>query len=103
MAFRDALYRAERPNTKLANLVQSLPVETHTDSWQTIAPKVFDGFFSEVLELFPEKGQLHLVGSIAVHFEQFIRPIAAQYKWELVGSVGAPIDGLVQYHLQTNA
>ncbi len=98
--FRTALYKAERPNAKLANLVSALPVSDFPEVWAQVAPPCFEAFFEQTLERFQQRAPLHLIGSIAHHFQAYIAPVAEQHGWPIASVVAAPIEGLVHYHRQ---
>ena len=97
--FIDCLYRRPNPNRFLASLVPFAAQHRHDSYIQDVLARCFVAFF-EQLDYFGNSMSLplHLVGGVALEFEEELRAIAKQRGVVVGVMVESPVAGLVRYH-----
>ena len=97
--FIDCLYRQPNPNRFLASLVPFAAKNRRDNYIQEVLASCFEAFFDQ-LDYFEGKHglPLHLVGGIAVEFEEELRRIATQRGVSMGITTSSPITGLVRFH-----
>lgn len=97
------VYRSQRPNAFLASFAPFIAENSHMPEVSDFLFNEFTRYVTHNLMNYPEFPSLpvHLVGSIAVHFREFIGK-AIQASGGHIGNVtDTPIQGLATYHSNT--
>lgn len=93
------LYHQPYANRYLASFAPFASEHRKEDYIATLLNEVFNAYFQQQLQpLYPTNETLHLVGSVAVAFQEHLIPIAAHHGINTSVFTHAPIDGLVGYH-----
>lgn len=100
----DAVYSAERPNAYIASFAEFLSDFKDHHYTEELIYKCFSKFLKYHAAQFEDahEAPLHLVGSIAFHFENIIAEALSEWKIEKGKILKSPLEGLVDYHTKTN-
>jgi len=95
----ERVYRQPFPNRFLATFSVFLN-ENRTDPYINRLLKTnFEEFFTRnIIQYDYKKYSVNLVGSVAFHYSEIIKEVAAQNKIKIGTILKSPIDGLVEYH-----
>lgn len=95
----ERVYRQPFPNRFLATFSVFLN-ENRTDPYINRLLKTnFEEFFTRnIVQYDYKKYSVNLVGSVAFHYSEIIKEVAAQNKIKIGTILKSPIDGLVEYH-----
>ncbi len=95
----DGVYKKGFPNRFLATFTRFLAEHIdHPYCW-SVVEKSFVAFFERnVLQYPTDVREMGFVGSIASHFSDILREVAARYGYVVRAIVGRPMDALVAYH-----
>ena len=95
------VYQQPAPNRYLAQFSYFIHAHRHETYLQELLKSHFGDFFRRRILVFEshQRVPLHLMGSIAFHFQEEIKQAAAQFSIHLGSVLQNPIEGLVAYHL----
>lgn len=98
----DAVYKQSLPNRFLAQFSHFILSHKENNAIQELILSCFTAFFEQYIIRYPnyQNYSLNLVGSVAYHYQDFIKQVAANYGVIIEKIVKQPIDGLVDYHLE---
>ncbi|MCI4670628.1 MAG: hypothetical protein MRZ79_21010 [Bacteroidia bacterium] len=96
-----AIYRAEKPNVRMARLSKYLDEILHHDSVKRMIEARFDAFLVNSVLAYPNYQSLPVtfVGSIAYYFQEILLERCRQNGIEKVDIQHDPIENLVSYHI----
>lgn len=99
-ALIDEVYNAPHPNAYIASYVQFLGKHAEHHYTQELIHRCFAKFVKFHVVQFPNAvdAPLHLVGSIAFHFENIITDVLNEWKIEKGLILKSPLEGLIQFH-----
>lgn len=98
----DAVYKQPLPNRFLAQFSHFIFLHKENKAIEQLIHHCLTVFFEKYIIQYPnyKTYPLHLVGSVAYCYQDFIKKIAPNYQVQLGTIMKQPIDGLVEYHLQ---
>ncbi|MAZ37323.1 hypothetical protein N9F17_02365 [Salibacteraceae bacterium] len=96
----DEVYNAPQPNSYIASYVQFLGKHAQHHYTEDLIHRCFSKFVKFHVVQFPEAAEapLHLVGSIAFHFEHIINDVLDEWKIEKGQILKSPLEGLLDFH-----
>lgn len=97
------VYRTPRPNAFLASFAPFIAENAAMPEVETFLLDEFSRYVRHNLLNYPEFPSLpvHLIGSIATNFREYIAKAIAKYGGSIGNVVQAPLHGLVEYHKET--
>ena len=98
----DEVYSSPLPNAYIASYVQFLGKHATHHYTEELIHKCFAKFVKFHVVQFPNASEapLHLVGSIAFHFEDIITDVLDEWKIEKGLILKSPLEGLIDFHKQ---
>jgi N-acetylglucosamine kinase-like BadF-type ATPase len=96
----ERVYRQQFPNRFLAQHAQFLGQYQSEEAIQAIITNSFEEFFDRNVLKYPQCHDvpIHFTGSIAFHFAEFLRPVAASRQLTIGKITKSPIDEIARYH-----
>lgn len=96
----DRVYRQEKPNQFLAQLVPFLLQHKNAEYCQEFVRQNFREFFERNVTKLPDYSNFRIgfCGSIAYYFEQLLKNVAGDFGYFKIQILRNPIDGLEKYH-----
>jgi N-acetylglucosamine kinase-like BadF-type ATPase len=96
----ERVYRGETPNRFLASLSPFLARHLEEPALHDLALGAFKKFFLHNVMQYEEYShtKVHLVGSVAYHYQDVIREAARAYGIAIGAIIQSPMEGLIQYH-----
>lgn len=95
------IYEEPFPNRYIANFARFIYHKKDDSFVRHLIIRCFDDFFQyHILPYMEYKYPLHLVGSIAMHFQTYIEFLADNYEIRLGNMVEKPIAGLTLFHTE---
>ncbi len=96
----EEIYAAEHPNAYIASYVKFLGKHAEHHYTEELVHRCFAKFVKFHVVQFPEAAQapLHLIGSIAFHFENIIDDVLEEWKIEKGVILKSPLRGLIEFH-----
>jgi len=96
----ERVYRQPFPNRFLAQHAQFLGNHRSDETIQAIIIQCFEEFFDRNVLKYPQCRDVpvHLTGSIAYHFTEFLRPVAESRQLTVGKIIKSPIDDIAMYH-----
>lgn len=96
----DNVYNRPFANRYLAGFAPFLKKHEKKDKIAAIINKCLSAYFEKQIIKIPEyqKNKLSLTGSVAFHFSENIKNIAAKYSIEIADIVQSPMEGLIRFH-----
>lgn len=97
----DALYNKPLPNRFLASFAKFVNENLEMDYCKEIVTEGFTAFFENLVSKYPnyKDYSFNCVGSVGYNFRDILEEVAAEYGMQVGKIIRAPIDDLVQYHL----
>jgi N-acetylglucosamine kinase-like BadF-type ATPase len=97
------VYRKPFPNRYMAQFAQFVAGHLDFPEMEELIRTSFADFFRRNLMQYPEISScpLHFTGSIAFYFRQQLEQTAASFGWTLGKVCREPMQGLIDYHLNT--
>lgn len=94
------VYRTPSPNRFLASLAPFLRRHADIPGIRSIITEQFRLFFIRNVANYSAYGPggVHFVGSIAYHFQDLLREVAAELGYSIGRIIVSPMDGLIEYH-----
>ncbi len=101
--FKETIYKAEKPNFEIAQFSKFLNICSR-DLKKIILEKAFHSFFkNQIASIKDSKNyKLNFVGSISEVYQKDLRAIGSSLGYEIDKTIGDPIEGLINYHLNNN-
>ena len=96
--FLNKLYKEPFPNRFLAFFTPFAYKHKNHAFVKDILQQVFVSYFEEQICRYPDKLNLHLVGSVAYYFADEIGEVALRYGIHIWAINQSPIQGLIEYH-----
>jgi hypothetical protein len=98
----ERVYRQPFPNRFLAQHAQFLGNNKSEAAIQAIITHSFEEFFDRNVLKYPQcrNVPIHLTGSIAYHFAEFLHPVAESRKLTIGKIVKSPVDDIAMYHME---
>ncbi|MFK7905729.1 MAG: N-acetylglucosamine kinase [Chitinophagales bacterium] len=99
------VYKKTAPNRYLAKFSYFIHEHRKETYVQELLQSHFEDFFRKRILVFEghQNLPLHLIGSIAFHFQAEIKKVAAQFDIELGKILQNPMQDLIQYHLSIDS
>ena len=99
----ERVYRQALPNRFLAQHAQFLDTYKNEKAIQSIIIECFEEFFDRNVLKYPKCREvpIHFTGSIAFHFAEFLRHVAASRRLTIGKITKSPIDDIASYHTNT--
>lgn len=96
----DEVYNSPLPNAYIASYVQFLGQHSKHQYTKELLHRCFTQFVKFHVVQFPESMHipLHLVGSIAYHFENIITDVLGEWNIEKGQILKSPLEGLIDFH-----
>lgn len=95
----DRVYRQPFPNRFLAGLSPFLIQNIETPALRTLVLSSFRAFFTRnVMQYDYRNYPVHLIGSVAYHYEALLRQTARELNIEIGTILQSPMEGLIDYH-----
>lgn len=92
-------YNQAYPQKKIAQVCTWAMKHKDEPQISEIIIQEFDTFFQQIISNYRKHSQqLAFIGSIAFHFQEFIKPIAQKYNFELLSVQQNSIEGLIKFH-----
>ncbi len=100
--FLNKLYKEEAPNYYLASFARFAMENQTNDYCREVITQAFNAFFAHQVTTYTDysRYKLNLVGSIAHLAQQILKDVASEHGVEVGRIIRAPLDELVNYHLQ---
>jgi N-acetylglucosamine kinase-like BadF-type ATPase len=94
------VYRTEKPNQFLAQFVPFLSENLASDYCYEFVARNFTSFFERNVTKLPgfSSYPIGFAGSVAWHFGNVLKPVAAKFGYNELYVIKDPIDGLEKYH-----
>lgn len=102
VAILDAVYKQPLPNRFLAQFSHFIFSFKENKAIKVLIHNSFSVFFENYIIRYPgfSNYDLHLVGSVAYYYQDFIKQVAIKYNVTIGIIIKQPIDGLVDFHLK---
>lgn len=97
-----AIYRAEKPNVRMARLSKYLDEILHHDSIREMIEQRFDAFLSSTILTYPNYRDLPIsfIGSISYFFKEVLQDRCGHSGIQILNIEHDPIEKLVAYHIR---
>jgi hypothetical protein len=98
----DRVYKQPFPNRYLAQFTKFISSNIHIGELENLVIHSFSNFITRNLLQYPDVAtqSIHFTGSIAYHFKEQLEKTLAQHHLSLGTIEKAPMQNLIQYHLQ---
>src|SRR6218665_2873672 len=96
----EKVYSGQKPGTFIAGFCKFIGENIKEEYCANLVKDCFRQFFTEIIVRYPshQKSPIHFTGSIAFHFADLLKEIAAEYKTAVGKILKGPMDELVEYH-----
>lgn len=96
----EKVYSGQKPGTFVAGFCKFVGENIKEEYCTNLVKDCFRQFFTEVISRYPsyQKSPIHFTGSIAYHFTDLLKEVAAEYKTTVGKILKGPMDALVEYH-----
>lgn len=97
----EAIYNKPLPNRFLASFAKFVNENIEMDYCKEIVKEGFTAFFENLVSKYPDyqNYSFNCVGSVGYNFREILEPLAKEYGMSIGKIIRAPIDDLVQYHI----
>ena len=99
----DIIYTKPFPNRFCARYARFIRQNIDTDAYfRNLVTDAFTKFFDRIVTHYPDYTSytFNAVGSVAYHFRDLLEPVVQKYGMEMGVIAQAPMEGLIQYHLE---
>lgn len=99
-----AVYSNPHPNKFLSNFCIFIKKHIYDAQLQEIVNISFERFFEKYVLIYKDfdSHKLGFCGSIAIHFQEFIEPIAKKHNIKNLIFINKPLEGIIEYHKTNN-
>ncbi len=98
-----SLYFKKYPQKYLASFAPFIAKYKEEDKIQRLIFHCFDRFFKGPAAVFKsESNQIKLIGSIGLHFQEYLQASALHNGFEIVECIQKPMERLIDFHKSTN-
>jgi N-acetylglucosamine kinase-like BadF-type ATPase len=99
----DTIYTKPFPNRFCAQYAKFIRQNIDTDPYfKELVTDAFTKFFDRIVVHYPDYQtySFNAVGSVAYHFKDLLEPVVKKYGMEMGVIAKAPMEGLIEYHLE---
>ena len=99
----DTIYTKPFPNRFCAQYAKFIRQNMDFDPYfKELVTDAFVKFFERIVVHYPDytKYRFNAVGSVAYHFKEYLEPVVKKYGMEMGVIAKAPMEGLINYHLE---
>ncbi|MDO5760320.1 MAG: N-acetylglucosamine kinase [Bacteroidota bacterium] len=103
--FLTNLYQGEKPNFYLASFAKFAISRQENDYCRNIIAEAFHNFFLMQVTQYSnyKKYPINVVGSVGYYAQEVLKQVAKQYDIKVGKIIQAPLEELINYHLQTSS
>lgn len=96
----EKVYSGKKPGTFIASFCKFIGENIKEEYCTNLVKDCFRHFFTEIIIRYPshQNSPIHFTGSIAFHFADLLKEVAAEYKTQVGKILKGPMDELVEYH-----